>query len=98
MRRFPWILVLLALPVAVRAADLPIGGASPQQRFARANAAADGHLTLEEAQAGFPLVARHFAGIDIDGKGYVTLKDLRAWYAARRVAGALPELATSAGR
>jgi hypothetical protein len=88
--------LLLALPAAVRAAEPPKTGPSLEQRFARANVAADGHLTLEEARAGFPLLATHFASIDIDGKGFVTLKDLHTWSAARRVAGTLPGLTLSA--
>nr|WP_294507009.1 hypothetical protein [uncultured Rhodopila sp.] len=94
-------LMLPVLPVAARADDPPANEvAAPtrqahmnwQQRFAKANAAADGHLTLEEAKDGFPLVARHFSDIDIDGKGFVTVKDLKTWYAMRRVARSLRAL------
>ncbi len=52
-----------------------------EARFAQANTAHDGHLTLEEAKAGFKTVARHYRDIDMDGKGYVTENDVRAWRA-----------------
>jgi hypothetical protein len=91
-------LLLAAQPIGARA-DEPAATEVPaqsrharmnwQQRFAKANTAADGHLTLDEAKDGFPLVARHFSDIDIDGKGYVTVKDLKTWYAMRRVARSL---------
>jgi hypothetical protein len=60
-----------------------------EQHFAKANTAGDGHLTMEEAKSGFPLVAKHFADMDVDGKGYVTIKDLQTWYAMRKVARSL---------
>jgi hypothetical protein len=99
------LLSALALPaatLAARAEEPPITGALSahharttwQQRFAKANVAGDGHLTLDEAKDGFPLVAKHFTNIDIDGKGFVTETDLRTWYAMRKVARglrALPE-------
>nr|WP_294516120.1 hypothetical protein [uncultured Rhodopila sp.] len=103
MRRLLRILLLPALlspalPMAARADEPSAQDAVAasrhvhmnwQQRFAKANTAADGHLTMEEAKGGFPLVARHFSDIDIDGKGYVTVKDLKTWYAMRRVARSL---------
>lgn len=52
-----------------------------EARFAQANTAHDGHLTLEEAKAGFKTIARHYRDIDTDGKGYVTENDVRAWRA-----------------
>ena len=55
-----------------------------QQRFAKANAPGDGRLTLEQARGGYPTVARNFQDIDLDGKGYVTQDDIRAWHKARR--------------
>ena len=35
-----------------------------------------------------PFVAQNFDAIDFDGKGYVTLGDIRAFLAERRAAGA----------
>jgi hypothetical protein len=56
-----------------------------EQHFAQANTAHDGHLTLDEAKAGYPTVARKFRAIDVDGKGFVTENDMRAWHAAQKV-------------
>jgi hypothetical protein len=53
-----------------------------EKRFKEANKKGDGKLTLEEAQAGMPRVARNFAEIDRDKKGYVTLSDIKAALAA----------------
>lgn len=55
-----------------------------QAHFAQANTAHDGHLTLDEAKAGYALIAKHFADIDADHKGYVTEDDIRAWRVMRR--------------
>jgi hypothetical protein len=57
-----------------------------EQRFTQADLAHDGHLTLEEAKSGFPLVAKHFDDIDVDHKGYVTTNDIRAWRVMRKAA------------
>ena len=54
------------------------------QRFAAANVTRDGRLTLEQAQAGMPMVARNFGSIDLDHKGYVTLSEIREFVAQRR--------------
>jgi hypothetical protein len=55
-----------------------------QQHFAQANLAHDGHLTLQEATGGYPTVARHFAEIDADKKGYVTEEDITNWHKLQR--------------
>jgi hypothetical protein len=63
-------------------------------KFAAANTSHDGHLTRAQAEAGnMPMVARNFDAIDTDHKGYVTMKDLRAFMQARRAAraGAPPQ-------
>lgn len=62
------------------------GRRSLQERFEAANTTHDGHLTLEQAQAGLPSVAKNFDAIDKDKKGYVTLSDIHNYYAARRSA------------
>jgi len=54
------------------------------QRFANANTTHDGHLTLAQAKAGFPTVARHFTDIDAAKNGYVTEDDIRGWQKAAR--------------
>ena len=55
-----------------------------QQRFDQANTTHDGHLTLDQAKAGMPMVAKHFDAIDKDKKGYITTEDIHSYTAARR--------------
>ena len=57
-----------------------------EQQFTQANLAHDGHLTLDEAKAGFMSIAKHFNDIDIERKGYVTTNDIRAWRIMRKAA------------
>ncbi len=59
---------------------------SLQQRFDQANTTHDGHLTLNQAKAGMPMVAKHFDAIDKDKKGYVTTDDIHGYTAQRRSA------------
>ena len=59
-------------------------------RFAAANVTNDGRLTREQAEAAMPLVAQNFEAIDVGGKGYVTLPEIRAFMAQRRAAGGQP--------
>jgi len=54
------------------------------ERFAKANATHDGHLTLVQAKAGYPMVAKRFTEIDAAKRGYVTEDDIRAWEKAAR--------------
>ncbi len=54
------------------------------QHFEQANTTHDGHLTLDQAKAGYKAIARHFAAIDQDKKGYVTEDDIHAYYKAQR--------------
>jgi hypothetical protein len=87
MTRFFGVLLLSALSLQALAADPP--KASPprqhhvrvtwENRFADANLAHDGHLTLAEAKGGDALVAKHFGEIDVTHRGYVTEDDIRAW-------------------
>jgi len=55
-----------------------------QQRFAQANTSRDGRLTLAQATAGYPSIARNFSAIDAAGRGYVTVEDITAWRKAKR--------------
>lgn len=48
-----------------------------KERFNKADVNHDGKLTLEEAKAGMPKLAEHFARFDLENKGYVTLEGLR---------------------
>ena len=90
---------LLILPLLIAPALAQESGGEPaarkpriswQERFTAANLAHDGHLTLEEAKGGYRTVARHFGEIDVDGKGYVTENDIRAWRALRKAGQAHP--------
>jgi hypothetical protein len=51
-----------------------------KERFAQANVAHDGHLTLAEAKVGYKSLVRHFNEIDADKKGYVTEEDIANWH------------------
>jgi hypothetical protein len=66
------------------AAPAPHHRASMAERFANANTTHDGHLTLAQAKAGYPTVARHFTEIDAAKNGYVTEDNIRAWEKAER--------------
>ncbi len=57
----------------------PDAAESLTDRFARASQANDGRLTLQQAKRTLPFVVRHFGAIDADGKGYVTLAEIRAF-------------------
>ena len=58
-----------------------------RDRFAAANAAHDGHLTLAEARAGAMRgIVRNFDRLDAAHKGYVTLGDIQRFRQARRAA------------
>ena len=92
MRRLLALLLLPAMTLPALADDVPKQDKPPahhtrltaEERFAQANAAHDGHLTLAEAKSGYHSVARHFQDIDVDGKGYVTENDIRAWHALQK--------------
>jgi Ca2+-binding EF-hand superfamily protein len=49
------------------------------ERFNAADTNHDGKLSLEEAKAGLPMVARNFDQIDTEHTGGVTLEQLRAY-------------------
>jgi hypothetical protein len=48
-----------------------------ESRFAAADKDSDGTLTLDEAKAGMPLVARNFDKIDTEKKGVITLDQIK---------------------
>ncbi len=66
----------------------PVASGQAQRFIARFNAANtthDGRLTQAQAQAGhMPWIAKHFAAIDAEHKGYVTLADLQAYRQQQR--------------
>jgi len=74
-------------PVAPEAAPAPSHHAKREtlkERFEAANTTHDGHLTLEQAKAGMPRVAKHFSDIDKDHKGYVTLEEIHDYAVSMR--------------
>jgi hypothetical protein len=54
------------------------------RQFERANVSHTGRLTAAEAQAYWPWAARHFAQIDRERRGYLTLDEIRAWRKEQR--------------
>ncbi len=54
-----------------------------QQRFATADANADGRLTRDEARGGMPWVHRNFDAIDGAGTGSVTMAQIESYAASR---------------
>jgi hypothetical protein len=82
---------LLALPLLALPAQAQTATTKPththmtmQQRFDQANVTHDGHLTQVQAKTGYKTLARHFAAIDHDNKGYITEDDIRAYNKMRR--------------
>ena len=66
---------------AGRARDM---AAELQKRFAAADKNGDGRLTKEEAQAGMPMVSRHFDEIDKAHAGSISLADIAAFAKDKR--------------
>ena len=73
-------------PPAAVEAPRPHTRMSLNDRFAAANTTDDGHLTMEQARTGMPSVAKHFAAIDKQNKGFVTLDEIHAYYKEQRAA------------
>ncbi len=59
-------------------AALAADAAEVEAKFKAADKDGDGKLTLDEAKAGMPRVARGFDKIDTGKKGYVTLDEIQA--------------------
>lgn len=65
--------------------------------FRAANTTHDGRLTLQQAQAAagtvphMTAVVRHFAEVDVQHKGFITIQDIRAYMQRRRAARAAAE-------
>jgi hypothetical protein len=57
-----------------------------QARFSSANTTHDGKLTKQQADAGMPMVARHFDEIDTQKAGYITLPQIAAFMQERGAA------------
>jgi hypothetical protein len=74
-----------ATSTAPRAAKPHHARRSLADRFDAANTTHDGKLTLSQARAGhMNAVARDFAKIDKEKRGYVTMDDIRAFQKERR--------------
>jgi Ca2+-binding EF-hand superfamily protein len=54
-----------------------------EERFKAADKDQDGKLTLAEAKAGMPRIAKAFDKIDKDKKGYLTVDQIKAFAAAQ---------------
>lgn len=52
-------------------------------KFKQADTDGDGKLTRQEAEAGMPEVAKNFDKIDARKKGYVTQRQIGAYFAAK---------------
>ena len=72
------ILLTCILMVSVAQADDSAKSKQIEDKFKLADKNADGQLTLEEAKAGMPRVAKGFDKIDVDKKGYVTVDQIKA--------------------
>lgn len=57
---------------------------SAADHFADANTTHDGHLTLDQATAGYKSIAKSFSQIDVEHHGYVTQDDIKAWKASKK--------------
>lgn len=74
----------LVPPTPASTTDAPARHMTVRERFALANTTHDGKLTLDQAKAGFPAMARLFDVIDRDHHGYITMDDIKAYYDAKR--------------
>ncbi len=82
--KLPVVIAALLTTAAPALAELsPTLDAQLTARFAAADKNKDGKLTLEEAKAGMPRVARGFSYIDSANRGYVTLAQIKSFAAAR---------------
>ncbi len=80
-------LTLVAAAGSALAQDAGRGGGRAgelQKRFAAADKNGDGRLTKEEAQAGMPMVYKHFDEIDKTHSGSISLADIAAFAKERR--------------
>lgn len=66
-------------------------------RFEEANTTHDGRLTPEQAQASWPSIAKHFADIDKDKHGYVTIDEIRLYRREHRHHNGMPGMGADRG-
>ncbi|GJG94976.1 EF-hand domain-containing protein [Cupriavidus pauculus] len=95
MKKMMAVVILCIVSAGAMAQGMPGGGGENkmerteqvlsqlQTRFANANTTRDGKLTRAQAQAGMPMVAKHFDEIDTHHVGYLTLPQIEAFMAQR---------------
>jgi hypothetical protein len=86
---------LLTGPVLAQTAAEHHGRRTADQHFADANATHDGHLTLDQATAGYKSLVKPFTQIDVNHHGYITMDDVNAWKAAKKAARQAAKLAAT---
>lgn len=70
----------VSLSIGVASATLSAADeAMLREKFAAADIDKNGQLTLAETKAGMPRVAKGFAKIDAQNKGYITLDEILAF-------------------
>lgn len=89
-RKTIWTLLVamaMATPVLAQEAAAPKNAqeakAAFAEKFKQADADGDGKLTRQEAEAGMPEVAKNFDKIDTKKRGYVTQKQIGAYFVAK---------------
>lgn len=69
----------LLFAATTQAAETPTAdGSEIDKRFAAADKDSDGKLTPDEAKNGMPRISRNFSRVDTEGKGYLTLEQIKA--------------------
>jgi hypothetical protein len=81
MKYFPLAIALAVMATPALAQLSATTDALLTARFAAADKNKDGKLTLDEAKAGMPRVAKGFAMIDSGHQGFVTLAQIKAFAA-----------------
>jgi phosphate-selective porin len=72
---------------ATKAATKPVHVSWTERHFKSANKTHDGHLTKDQATAAkWTTVSKNFDAIDKDHQGFVTLDEVRGYYAAQHAA------------
>ncbi|HEX9389837.1 MAG TPA: EF-hand domain-containing protein [Usitatibacteraceae bacterium] len=57
--------------------------AQMQEHLKAADKNGDGKISLDEAKASLPMIARNFDKIDADKDGFITREELKAWHDRR---------------
>ena len=82
-----WTFSIAMVGFVMGAADVAYADAKTdkeiEEKFKAADKDHDGKLTLEEAKAGMPRIAKGFDKIDKDKKGFLTVEQIKAFAANR---------------